>query len=542
MNLTSGLQVLIVAAVATTGGAIAKAAEDPGRPAQAVGTINFPTSCDAEVQDDFNRAVAMLHSFWYERSEKAFRALSEKDPGCAMAYWGIVMSGFHQLWAHGNRGQIKDARPLLQKAAAIEGISERERDYIDALSAYYKDDDADSLTRMRQYEAAMDALHRKYPDDAEATIFYALSVLGTAYASPPDKTLARQKRAGAMLEKIFVTQPNHPGVLHYIIHSYDYPELADQALVAARRYAEIAPDAPHALHMPSHVFTRLGLWGESIATNLRAAESARKDGWTGEELHATDYLTYAYLQTAQDAKAKAILEGLPGQKRHLTDGMANAVAGLFAAAAIPARWALERRQWQEAADLRVDEKFFPRGALCWVGAMLHYARGLGAAKTDDLAGARESVAALQACRNTLTESGDALWADRIEAQRLAVAAWIALAENKRDEAMRTMRAAADLEDGTDKPPITPGQIVPARELLGEMLLELGRPAEALSEFETALAETPNRFRSVYGAARAAAKAGEADRARAHYARLLEITRTADSQRDELREAVAASGG
>ncbi len=538
MNMTSGLQILVAGAVTVAGGAISHAAEDAGGAAEPLGTVKFPTSCAAEVQDDFSRAVAMLHSFWYGASENAFMAVSEKDPGCAMAHWGIAMSRFHQLWAHGSRGEIEEARALLGKAAAIEGTSERESDYIDALEAYYLDDDGDSLARMQRYEAAMEALHEKYPDDAEAAIFYALSVLGTAYASAPDPTLARQRYAGAILEKILVAHPNHPGVVHYIIHSYDYPELADRALEAARRYAEIAPAAPHALHMPSHIFTRLGLWEESIATNLKAAEAARRDNWTGEELHATDYLTYAYLQTAQDAKADAIGKALPDQERTLIAGMANHVAGVFAAAAIPARIALERRQWKAAAGLEVDD-LVAQGRLCWVGAMRHFARGLGAAQTDDLSLARESAAALEACRHTLAEDGS-LWADPVEAQRLAVVARIALAEGRRDDAVTTMRAAADLEDSTDKPPITPGQIVPARELLGDMLLELDRPGEALTEFEVALQDTPNRFRSVYGAAQAAAKAGKADRAKAYYARLIEITRAADSDRQELREAMTAA--
>ena len=301
-------------------------------------------------------------------------------------------------------------------------------------------------------------------------------------------------------------QPDHPGVAHYIIHSHDYPELADRALDAARRYAEIAPDAPHALHMPSHIFTRLGLWDESIASNRAASSSARKDGWVGEELHTLDYLTYAYLQIGQEDQARAILETLPA----IEAGAPNWFAGLYATAAIPARFAVERREWSEAATLDVPNEIFRGGSSCWAEATLYYARGLGAARTDQLDLAHRSIADLESCKTALLDGGEALWADQIEVQRRAVAAWVALAEGDAEQALTLMHSAADLEDTTDKHPVTPGAIVPARELLGEMLLELGEPAEAHSAFEATLAMAPNRMRAMEGVERASARMGAVD--------------------------------
>ncbi len=502
-----------------------------------LGRVHFPTSCSAALQDDFNRAVAMLHSFWYQAAEEAFVAITEKDSGCAMAHWGLAMSGFHQLWEKPSPENISVGQAALQRAEAIGAMTARERAYVEALQRFYGDaEEVDHLTRMGAYETAMAALHRTYPDDAEAAIFYALSLLGTAYSSPPDKGFARQKEAGAILEEIFATQSNHPGVAHYIIHSYDYPPLADRALEAARRYAKIAPDAPHALHMPSHIFTRRGLWQESIASNRAAAAAAHRDRWTGEELHTTDYLTYAYLQGAQDGEAKKILDALPALQAELKAGIPNYSAGVFAAAAMPARYAVERRAWDEAAGLAVPEELSPGGTLCWAVASLHFARALGAASTKERADALQSIEQLERCEDSLNQANEGLWASRVEAQRRTAAAWLAFAEGKEEEALGLMRSAAELEESTDKPPQTPGSIVPPRELLGEMLLEVSRPADALIAFEAALQDAPNRFRSLSGAAQAAMQAGEVERARQYYARLLEVARLADTDRPELQAA------
>ena len=502
---------------------------------QKLGQVVFPTSCAEEAQEDFNRAVAMLHSFWYQKSEKAFAVVAQENPSCAMAYWGIAMSRFHQLWNKPGPEDVRVGQAALEEAKTVAAASERERGYINALEQLYKDaNEVDHLTRMVAYEKAMEELYRRYADDSEAAIFYALALLGTAYSSPSDKTYARQKDAGAILEKILATQPNHPGVAHYIIHSYDYPPLAGRALEAARRYATIAPDAPHALHMPSHIFTRRGLWQESIVSNQAAAAAAHKDGWIGEELHTTDYLAYAYLQGAQDGEVENLWDW--ERSSELRAGVPNYLAGVYASAAIPARYAVERQQWKEAARLAVPADVFPGGSSCWAEATLYYARGLGAVHTGDLADARESIEKLQHCGEFLRQADEKLWADLVEAQRRAVTAWLALIEGKKNEALAMMRSAADLEDSTDKPPTTPGAIVPARELLGEMLLEVRLPAEALQEFEASLLNAPNRFRSLYGAGRAAELADELERASEYYSQLVEVCRYADTERAELREA------
>ncbi len=499
---------------------------------QKLGRVVFPTSCAAEVQEDFNHAVAMLHSFWYQAAEKAFAGVAEKDPACGMAYWGVAMSHFHPLWEELSPADIEAGQAALEKARTLVK-TDRELDYVNALTQVYRNaDKVEHLTRLQAYEKAMEDVHRQHADDPEAAIFYALSLLGTAYWSPADKTYVRQQKAGAILEKIFAEQPNHPGVAHYIIHSYDYPPLAERALGAARAYAKIAPDAPHALHMPSHIFTRRGLWRESIASNLAAAAAAHKDNWVGEELHAMDYLAYAYLQGAQDGEAKKFLGALP----KVREGQPNYQSGVYATAAIPARFAVERRQWREAAALTVPEGVFPGGSFCWAEATLHFAHGLGAAQTGDAAGARQAIEELEGCRKALAQANDKLWGAQVDVQRGAVTAWLALAEGKKDEALALMRAAADLEDSTDKSPVTPGAVVPARELLGEMLLELKRPAEAQREFESTLQSSPNRFQSVYGAGRAAELAGDTGKADQYFRKLVDLCPDFDTDRAELQAA------
>lgn len=511
---------------------------ESGDPEQ-LGEVHFPVSCNAAAQQEFNRAVAMLHSFWYYEAEKAFSGVAQKDPDCAMAYWGIAMSRFRQLWTKPDAEDLRVAQEALQKAKTAGTPSKRERNYINALEQFYQGaDQVDYLTRKKEYENAMEELAQRYAEDAEATIFYALALLGTAYFSPKDATYARQRKAGALLERIFAKQPNHPGVAHYIIHSYDYPPLADRALEAARRYAKIAPEAPHALHMPTHIFTRLGLWDESIASNRAAAAAARKEQWVGEELHATDYLTYAYLQLAQDSEVGRILKRLPEQRERLRDDDTNYSAGLYAAGAIPARFAVERRQWKGAAALALPVDFFPGGRLCWAEATLYFARGLGAGHTGKLEEARRSLGQLEQCKEVLRQANEKLWMDRVEVQRRAVAAWLRLAEGEEDEALAMMRAAADLEDSTDKPPTMPGPLVPARELLGEMLLGLQRPADARREFEKVLDDSPNRLNAVYGAGRAAELAGDTGEAREYYSTLLELAEAAGVERPTLSHAKA----
>jgi tetratricopeptide (TPR) repeat protein len=501
---------------------------------ESLGRVEFATSCAPEVQDDFNRAVAMLHSFWYQASEAAFTDVARHDPGCAMAYWGVAMSRFRQLWERPTPEDIRIGRAALESATVTGAGSEREQGFIDAVSRIYEDaDGADYPGRKLAYERAMESLNERYADDPEAEIFYALSLLGTAAASPKDETYARQRKARAILEGMLARRPEHPGVAHYIIHSSDHPALADGGLQAAERYSSIAPDAPHALHMPSHIFTRLGLWDESVASNLAAVEAARRDGWTGEELHASDYLVYAYLQEGRDGEAGAILDRLPEIRARLNDSDPNYPAGVYALAAIPARYAVERRKAGEAAALEVPEGWFPGGTMCWAEATLSFARGLGAVNTGDLGGARRIIDDLEACEERLRAAAINLWANTVDVQGRTVEAWLAAAEGQREEAIVGLRAAAELEDAADKPPTTPGAVIPVRELLGELLLELERPAEALAEFETALESSPNRFHLLHGAAVAARAAGEEGKAAEYLSRFTELTRFGDRERPEI---------
>lgn len=379
----------------------------------------------------------------------------------------------------------------------------------------------------------MEEVYRKHPGDSEAAIFYALAVNQSAL--PTDKTYANQLKGAAILEKLFKQQPDHPGLAHYIIHAYDHPPLADRALDAARRYAKIAPSAPHALHMPSHTFTRVGYWQESIETNIASAAAARKDNVAAEELHAMDYQTYAYLQTAQDAAARRVLDEagrvVARLNLDLPGAAAPGVAGLFAAAAIEARYALERGAWAEASRLR------PRpGAFPFTDAITHFARAVGAARSTNASAARAEIDRLAALRDKLIEAKDAYWSEQVEIQRKGAEAWALFAEGKKDEGVALMRAAADQEDQTDKSAISPGPLAPAREQLGEMLLEASRPAEALKEFEATMKKEPNRFRGVYGGARAAELAGDRAKARRYYEMLLKISDRADSERPELARA------
>lgn len=507
--------------------------EHPAGEPEKLGKVNFPVSCDAAVQPQFNSAVAMLHSFWYEKATEAFTAVAEKDPACGMAYWGVAMTYYHPIWEAPGLSALKQGSEAVTKAKSAGSKTQRERDYIAAIEVFYKDSDKlDHRTRALAYEKAMEQLQARYPDDREAAIFYALALQGTA--SPTDKSYANQRKAGAILEKIFIEQPDHPGVAHYIIHAYDYPPLAARALDAARRYAKIAPDSPHALHMPSHIFTRLGLWQESIESNLASAAAAQKYNATGNELHAKDYMVYAYLQGAQDREARKVLEAMP-QPREDDPQYFNA---LYATGTTPARYAVERHRWAEAAALTVPPNIFPGGRYAWAEANIHFARALGASHIGDTDAARKDLQQLASLRDTLTQTNEKYWADQVEIQWETVAAWIALAEGKHEEALRQMRAAADHEDGTDKHNVTPGVILPARELLGEMLLELKQPAQAVVEFETTLRTAPNRFNALSGAARAAKLSGDGEKAKSYYAKLLAICDHADGDRPELRDARA----
>jgi hypothetical protein len=491
-------------------------------------------------QPRFERAVALLHSFWYEETVKAFTEITTAEPSCAMGYWGLAMSIYYPLWYPPSEATLTKGLAAIERGKALGGKTEREKDYIAAVEAFYKDSDKlDHRTRARAYERAMEHVYRRYSNDREAAVFYALALNATA--SPTDKTYANQLKAAAILEKVFAVQPNHPGVAHYLIHSYDYAPLANRALPAARGYAKIAPSAPHALHMPAHIFTRLGLWQESIDSNRASAESGKRYfASTGREavwdqtLHAMDYLVYAYLQGARDGEARRVLDELMSMRRAEPESLPAA----YALAAIPARFALERRQWAEAASLAAPPMAFPWNRYPWGEAITSFARAVGAARTADVAAAQKEVDKLAALREALGKAKNQYWADQVEVQRRAAAGLLARARGNDQEALNLLRAAADLESSMDKHPVTPAPVVPTRELLGELLLELNQPKEALHEFEGTLLAEPNRFRSLFGAAQAAELSRDTGKARALYTKLVSLCDRADTQRPELQQAKA----
>jgi tetratricopeptide (TPR) repeat protein len=505
--------------------------EHPAGDPTKLGKVNFPVSCDASVQPQFASAMAMLHSFWYDKAKETFAAVAEKDPNCGMAYWGIAMTYYHPLWQAPSPDDLRAGTASMEKAKLVGAKTQRERDYIAAIEVFYKDSGRiDHGTRALAYERAMEQLQARYPEDHEAAILHALALLATAPLT--DKTYVNQKKAGAILVPLFAEEPEHPGIAHYIIHAFDYPPLAQGALDAARHYAKIAPDSPHALHMPSHIFTRLGLWQESIDSNLASVASAKKNKAPGDELHAKDYLIYAYLQSAQDREARRALEAPPSGR----SDDPQYFAWLYAIDTSPARYAVERHKWAEAAALAIPPNTFPGGRWAWTEANLHFGRALGLLHSGKIGAARMEVEKLASLRETITAINDKYWADQVEIERESAEAWITLAEGKSEEALRQMRSAADHEDSTDKHAVTPGVILPAREMLGDILLELNQPAEALIAFESTLRTAPNRFNSLFGAARAAKLAGNDEKAKTYSSKLLSICEHADGDRPELEEA------
>jgi tetratricopeptide (TPR) repeat protein len=465
-----------------------------------IGKAHLATSCNENAQKQIDRGITLIHSFWYAEAEKSFRRAADADPKCGMAWWGVAMSNLHPVWAPPNAVEFKTGSDAAQKARAVGVATDRERGYIEAINAYYSDL-PDHRARMMAYEKAMDRLSAANPTDNEAAIFHALALIGIA--DPKDKTYATQKRAAEILNRVLPLEPRHPGVAHYLIHSFDYPDLATLALPAARTYAKLAPGSPHALHMPSHIFTRLGLWDESIASNLASAEKARNylahvmPGATAfDELHAVDYLVYAYIQRGENEKALALRDKLTAVTKIDNPNFAAA----YALSAVPARYALERRQWKEAAALTVPPSVawdkFP-----FAEANIHFAIAIGAARSNQLDIARQAVDRLAALHQALVDQKDRYWADQVEIQRLGASAWLT-----RD--LELMRKAADLESSTEKHPVTPGAIVPAREMLSEMLLDAGKPEESLAEAEHALRDAPNRYNGLWLAAQAAERAGK----------------------------------
>jgi hypothetical protein len=503
-----------------------------------LGQVHFATSCNDKAQGDFDRAVALLHSFQFSRAIEGFNAVLQDDPSCAIAYWGIALADWSNPFAPGQkpRNQLQLGQQSAERGQQLGAKTERERDYLAAVGKLYADyDSTPQPVRLLAYRDAMGNVAAKYPDDHEAQTFYALALAFAA--NPNDKSYADQLKAGAILEKLFAQHPSHPGLAHYIIHAYDVPALADRALAAAKRYAAIAPDAPHALHMPSHTFTRLGYWQESIDTNIAAAAAARRQGQTAEELHASDYEIYAYLQTGQDQAAASILTALPEIASHFDPkaqlvGAGPPAAGYFALSAIPARYALERRDWPRAEKLAVSETPFP-----YTDAISWFAKGLGAARLGHVATANEAAAALVQIQQRLSKANEHYWARQVEIQATEVSAWSALAAGKKEDALRQMESAANMEDETEKSAVTPGPLAPARELLGEMLLGMNEPARALTQFEATLKKEPRRFRSLYGAARAAQLNGSGDLSRRYFGELLTVCARADKPgRPEITEA------
>ncbi|HWJ20822.1 MAG TPA: hypothetical protein VNS52_00595 [Gemmatimonadaceae bacterium] len=490
-----------------------------------LGTLHFQTSCSPAVAPRFDRAVALLHSFEFGASIRAFNDVLAADSSCAMAYWGIALSRWSNPMAAGNRApaQLQAGRTAADAAVrSSAAATEREREYAAAVARLYADyERVDQRTRVAAYERAMADLVAKQPADTEAKIFHAIALV--AAASPTDKTYANQLAAGGILESIWAKQPDHPGLAHYIIHAYDYPPLAGRATAAAERYARIAPSAAHALHMPSHTFTRVGLWEESVESNLRSIEVALRDSSIAEALHASDYAEYAYLQMRRDAAAKAVLDGLPALAARFdpnaVTGAAPGSAGVFALAAIPARYALERRDWARAARLAPSASAFP-----WADAMTHFARALGASHTGDLTTARASIDSLSSIRDRLQAKGESYWAEQVAIQELGARAWLDHAEHRDDAALARMRQAAEREDATEKSAVTPGPLAPARELLGDLLMELRRPPDALAEYRAALLREPNRYRTLDGARRAASASGDRAAAARYTAQLKKITR------------------
>ena len=501
-----------------------------------LGMVNFSVSCNEAAQKEFNRAMALFHSFWFAPAIDSFNQVLKHDAECGMAHWGVAYMTLGNPFAWpANPNAMKSAIAAIENAQRISAKTDREREYIAALGVLLKDSETiEHRARAVAFEKAMANLATHYPQDDEAQILYALVLDATAL--PSDKTFANQLKAAAMLEPLVKKLPNHPGATHYLIHTYDYAELAEKGLPAARAYASIAPSVPHALHMPSHIFSRVGHWPDMLESNRAsylASKNELKQATPGvgsyDALHAMDYMVFAHLQQAQDKAAKQLYdETMAIQKVNVE----NFVAA-YAFAAIPSRMALENGDWKQAAALKLSP-----GDLAWnkfpqAEAILVFARGLGAARSGDASAARQDVQRLQTLKDTMTAAKNNYWASQTAFQIQTVNAWIALAEKQTDDALRMMQAAAEAEEASDKHPVTPGNVVPSRELLGEMLMATHQPAKALAAFEQSLKRDPNRFRGLDGAARAAEAAGNPKLAGDYYAKLLKLSKESDTERPEL---------
>jgi tetratricopeptide (TPR) repeat protein len=517
---------------------------------RAAGKVEFPVSCAPAAQSEFSRGVALLHSFFYEEARRVFTSVAERDPKCAMAQWGIAMTWWHPIWTPPTPDEMIAGKAAIEKAMAMNAGTDRERGFITALNVYYNTPDGSnaggvgqschgpvgSRDRVLAYEKAMHQLRDKCPDDFEVQTFYAFAVLGVGYATPSDTRLSKQLEAAAIFEKLWKQNANHPGVVHYLIHCYDYPELAQRGLAAAQSYDSIAPWVPHALHMPSHIFTRLGMWDESIAANRSSAAASRayaamrhRDATEAEELHALDYMAYSYLQEAQDTEAKKIVD-LAAKVRKTNPELEFSAA--YALAAIPTRYAFERNDWATAATLAIPNlphwSSFP-----FMEALIEYGHALGRAHTGDLDGARKAIARMQELRDATKDPKFDYFKNHLDLQMQAASAWVAAAGGKKNEAIEMLRRAADAEDILGKHPVSPGAFAPIREQLGGLLLEVGQSKEAQQEFERALKIYPGRFRGLYGAARAAEQNGNKKDATRYYSKLAAQTAKSSGPRDEL---------
>ena len=497
-----------------------------------LGHVLFQTSCTAAAQQQFDRALGMLHSFYFPETVKAFTAIPEADPGCAIAYWGIAISQRpNPLVGPFDAATLKRGLDALEKGEAIGAKTQRERDWLAALKEFYKDyERIDQDTRTRNYLQAMEALSRKYPSDVEAKVFHALAL----NESFDHKSMAPLTKAIAILEPLDKKYPEHPGITHYLIHSYDFAPIAHRGIAAANKYAKVAPGAPHAQHMPSHIYSMVGMWAESIESNLASirvaneyAASNKLGGSLGGVLHAYDFMQYAYLQRGEDAKARALIDDVAAIKKVIGAGSPINTAR----AAVPARYFLERQDWQGAAQLQPQPSAFPQA-----DAITHFARALGAARSGDLAAAQADIDKLNGLRAALLKANQSYWAEQVEVQVLGAQAWAAQGSGDTLQALKLMRAAADLEDSSEKHVAMENRLYPMRELLGDMLLEQGDAASALSEYETSMKHAPNRLRGFYGAARAATAVGDAKKTVEYTRSLAQLTRNAESDRAEIREA------
>jgi tetratricopeptide (TPR) repeat protein len=508
-----------------------------GPPDKEFGIVDFEMTGSEKVKNDFNIAVELLHSFEYDESEKVFSKIIDESPECAMAYWGVAMCNFHPLWEPPTEADLKKGAKAIEIANSITRKSERESKYINAVAVYYRDwNRTDPRTRSINFEKAMEQLHNTYPDDKEAAIFYALAL--DAAADPTDKTYANQKKAGEILNALYTAEPNHPGIIHYIIHTYDYPGIANLGLPAARRYAEVAPSSAHALHMPSHIFTRLGLWDDCIKSNTESveaakcyAESAGIKGHWDEELHGLDYLVYAYLQKGDNNAAGEQLKYITT----INDVYPVNFKGAYTFAAVPSRVALENKNWKEAATLQLHPANFPWNKFPWQEAIIHFARLLGAVHTGNIGAAQSEFTKLNQLHDTLQKQKELYRANQVAIQIKTGEAWIKYATGKKEEAVDLMKTASDMEDSTSKHPVTPGEVLPARELYADMLLQMKQNDKALQTYEAVLQKSPNRFNSLYGAGDAAERSGNIEQAGFYYKQLLAIA-DANSNRPELSSA------